>query len=234
MIQPQTEENDYALVRGTVYRLLSQCFFQPTEELVSSLLNGPLVQTFKMTVGMLGDEKADQAIASIEEYREKCQGLSIPDIGRELKVEFNRLFVGPGHLPTPPYESVYHTKNEENKDGLVMGDETLDAKRQYLSAGIALPEEFTDLPDHIGVELDFVSCLCFEEAEMLHKGNEEETTELMNKQYEFLTSHLDRWITPFSEAICVSSHSEFYRGIAQISASWVHYDKEEFDLLGIT
>ena len=231
MIHSQTEEKGFAEVRGTLYRLLSQCFFQATEDLASSILNGSLVQTFKLTVGMLGDEKADQAIALIEEHGKKCQGFSLPSICSELNVEYNRLFVGPGHLPSPPYESVYKTKNEENKEGLVMGDATLDAKRQYLSAGITLPEDFTDLPDHIGVELDFMSCLCFEEASMLQKGNEEGATEVRKKQYEFLSSHLDNWITVFCEAVCTSTHSEFYQGIAQVSEIWVHFDKEELDLM---
>ena len=228
MINPQTEAAELAHLRGHVYRLLSQCFFHANKDMVTSIKNGSLVQVLKMTLGTMGDVRVDQAIELLEGFSGKCYECSLADVSSELNIEYNRLFVGPGHLPSPPYESIYLTKNEENKDGLVMGDSTLDAKNQYLSAGITLSEDFTDLPDHIGVELDFMSWLCFQESSKLENEEYEGVTEIVNKQFDFLTNHLDNWITPFTHAIIHSTNLDFYKGLARMTECWIQYEKKSF------
>ena len=228
MINPQLEVEELARLRGTFYHLLSKCFFQADEELVSSLLNGSLVQMFKMTLGNLDDEKVTHAIEIVERYTKKCNGNSLSDVIREMNIEYNRLFVGPGHLPSPPYESVYLTIDEDNKDGIVLGDSALDAKYQYLSAGISLPEDFTDLPDHIGVELDFMSYLCFEESSKIQEGDDEGLCDVVNKQYDFITNHLDNWISSFTDAVVNSTELDFYKGLVQITEFWIRNDQKSF------
>lgn len=219
---------ELAKIRGTIYNLLSQCFFEAHEPFVKRLMDETIIRFLKTASELFGERssRAERALSLIEKSVEHFQGFSAEEIKRELNIEYNRLFVGPGHLPAPPYESVYLTKSEENKDGVVMGLSTLDVKKHYLSAGVTLDENFTDLPDHIAVELEFMSLLCMEEHSKMEQGDISGAEEMNKKQRDFIDNHLLNWISLFTEAVCNSTKSNYFKGLAQLLEIWIHSDKE--------
>jgi len=73
-----------------------------------------------------------------------------------LQVEYARLFVGPFHVEAPPYGSVYLETN-----GRLMGESTIAVKKFYQKYGLELDQDFSELPDHISAELEFVYYLLF-------------------------------------------------------------------------
>jgi len=127
--------------------------------------------------------KQEEAVANegVSEALEELDAVSAEEFGK-FKYAFNRLFVGPGRLVAPPYESSYL-----NKFGIVMQDETMAVRRSYLAQGLKVQKQNVEPDDHMALELQFI-------LEMIERGNTE--------AYEsFLEKHLLRWVKPHAEKI---------------------------------
>lgn len=221
------ERKQIAKVRGSIYKLLSQCFMYPSEELVNSIIDGSLNDALQSTLGLIEDSKVAQHLAELKDFSIKSQKLPSEEFFKELKTEYNRLFVGPGHVLAPPYESIYKTKNEDNKLGIVMGDSTIEVKDFYRSVGLDISEDFKDLPDHITLELHFMGHLCDLEIEKTKEASEEELADVRKKQIDFLETHLGSWIKDFSKAVSTATNSAFYRIIAELTENWIEIEIDE-------
>jgi TorA maturation chaperone TorD len=104
-----------------------------------------------------------------------------------------------------------------------MGPSTIDVKRRYNEAGLDIRKNFSDLPDHVSVELEFMSYLCDKE----EKAGSDEDAELWRKrQGEFWKNHLDPWITEFSNKILQSSRSSYYSALALFLKDWIKEEGE--------
>lgn len=94
-------------------------------------------------------------------------------------------------LPCPPYGSLF----------TVQGDKRLEAMRQikafYQREGFDLNEDFTDLPDHLCVELEFMQALCFVEHDAETAGDGMAAARSRSAQAEFL----DEFLLPFARGI---------------------------------
>src|SRR3990172_1400940 len=77
---------------------------------------------------------------------------------QELMAEYCRLFVGPGKLRCPPFESVYRD------GGTVMGSSTYGVLQCY-QEGRFQPAGPREPPDHMASELQFMSHLCRQEGD---------------------------------------------------------------------
>lgn len=227
------EIRQIAQVRGTIYTLLSQCFMQPSIELVNSILDGSLDEAFQATLALTEDKKVIEKLAKLKHFGIQCQELSQEQVLQEMKAEYNRLFVGPGHVLAPPYESIYKTRNKDNEKGVVMGDSTVAAKHFYRRAGLGLSNDFTDLPDHISLELHFMGYLCNLEIERTHEESEEskvsegKQSSVHKMQVDFLETHLGSWISDFSQAVSNVTYFPFYKAVAELAERWIKIDMDE-------
>ena len=187
-----------ALSRAALYDIFSNLFYKPEP-------------------GIEGTIRAFLEIA--REERGEPLDITVPD-PEKLEIEYNRLFVGPGHVPCPPYESVYRKDRPLMERGLVMGPSTIDVQKRYAKAGLEKSRDFKDLPDHIAVELEFMKYLCIREAE---EGPEK--WRIM--QAEFLKYHIKPWYMEFLD--CVKRHgSGFYAILADELEKFL---KEEIDYI---
>jgi len=123
--------------------------------------------------------------------------------------EFHRIF-GPGGIPAA--ESSY--------------DPNALAGRGPLLADIAgFHEAFAyrpekppaDVPDHIAMELDFLSYLAFKTAFALHGGNEEEGRISAQAYKRFIEEHLGTWMPAFRERIEHTAPPSFVQALVSIS-----------------
>lgn len=117
-----------------------------------------------------------------------------------LAVEHTRLFVGPGDHPCPPYESVYRDAESGDDLGPVMGPSTDAVRRWYLEYGLAPDESWTDLPDHVSVELEFAGHLA--------ATGEDDALE------QFADEHLREWLPAFLDRVEESTREPFYAVLA--------------------
>jgi DMSO reductase family type II enzyme chaperone len=185
-------------IRGECYRLLAACFYPPQKSLwrEERLLDN--LATALETI-------CPSAREPVRRMREAWT----PGSAEDLLVEYAQLFVGPQRVIAPPYGSVYLEEGRR-----VMGDSTLDALQAYREAGLGLDPDFKELPDHIAVELEFLSYLTTKGAEAAETGRHEEASGLLAARESFLDRHLRCWVPAFCAAIVAGTTSQFYRALA--------------------
>jgi len=145
-----------------------------------------------------------------------------------LAREHLRLFVGPGHVPCPPYEAVYRKDRPNLERGLVMGPSTADVRRAYRAAGLMISKTYTDLPDHIAAEMEFMQFLCVEESKCLREGNELELKRVRAMQRDFLNKHIELWVPDFAEGVLAKTNSPFYTLAASLLKAFTKSEQEYF------
>ncbi|CAA7602475.1 Nitrate reductase delta subunit [Acididesulfobacillus acetoxydans] len=145
-----------------------------------------------------------QEISSSEkvfsELREFCRAFPAGEVRENaLWKEYIPLFET-GRVEAPPYASVYL-----DRDGLVLGCEAEEVRKFYLSLGYGLRSDQRELPDHLGVELEFL-------ARLAGRGS-------WDAVGSFRKSHL----RPFLRAILPkirASERPVYSQAAELLASW--------------
>lgn len=125
-----------------------------------------------------------------------------------MLTEYERLFVGPGHLPCPPYESVWRTDVAAYQRQSLMGPCVTDLYRLYAQLGID-PSD-AELPDHVAVELEALSY-----ALSLPDGGGEPVAASL------LTDHLGVWLPRWCQSVVEQSRLPFYAQLAQLTQNWL-------------
>jgi len=191
--------------RGDCYRFLSACFCQPEKNVFQE---EKLLQNLTKSLHNICPEAALFS-ASMEE--------SILEYGNEeLLVEYSRLFIGPFGVVAPPYGSVYLDGERR-----VMGDSTMKVIGMYRNQGLSGSADVRELPDHVAVELEFMSYLVFEEIKAMEKSDLRAAVEAVEKQERFSGEFLRRWIPPFCERIKENSENGFYTALAQCASTFI-------------
>ena len=193
--------------REDAYRLLAACYYSPTP----ALLDENCCQALAASLSVLAPEAAAHAAQAAE--------LSAVHSLEALQVEHARLFLGPFHLIAPPYGSYYL------EDKTVMGDSTAAAEAFYRSYGLQLADDFHELPDHVTVELEFMSYLAFAQRQAEATGNSDESERLAGLQLEFLNRFLAPWLEPFAAAVIDDREAPFYQAIARCTTALVRRDQ---------
>lgn len=158
------------------YAVLAQCWRHPTGELVAAVEAGDL-----------------------EDVVPGVRDVSL----EELRAEHARLFVGPANPPCLPYESVY--RDGDDGPGQVLGPSTHDVVNWYREYGVGLDPDWSDLPDHLATELEFVAVL-------LDRGEVEACER-------FLDEHPRQWFEDFAAAVRSSDPPAFYRELLETTAA---------------
>ncbi|MEW6410044.1 MAG: molecular chaperone TorD family protein [Nitrospirota bacterium] len=185
--------------RADIYAQLSEFFKEPTEEFADDVASGRLLNFFNEVFSILG---LDASLLT---------GLSISgNVYTLLKDEYRKLFIGPIPPYIVPVESVYKRWSDDpgcklaiaGEKGYLMGDPAIDMIKRYQANGIVIPDKYSSMPDHIALELEYMSYLCNNASK--------------REQREFLETHLD-WIDSLSEDINMVDKGGFYSTAIQIT-----------------
>jgi TorA maturation chaperone TorD len=191
--------------RGDCYRFLSACFCEPEKNVFQE---EKLLQNLTKSLHKICPEAALFS-ASMEE--------SILKYGNEeLLVEYSRLFIGPFGVVAPPYSSVYLDGERR-----VMGDSTMKVIGMYRDEGLSGSTDAKELPDHVAVELEFMSYLVFKEIKALETSDLRSAAAAVEKQERFSGELLRRWIPPFCETIKENTENGFYTALAQCASTFI-------------
>ncbi|SJZ92628.1 chaperone TorD involved in molybdoenzyme TorA maturation [Trichlorobacter thiogenes] len=185
------------------YRLLAACFYPPTEQLREE-------QSCDILADLL-----DQCCPAAAAHANQAAAYLKSSTDEQLLVEYSRLFLGPFKLVAPPYGSVWLDQSKT-----VMGASTARVAAFYQKYGLQLADDFPELPDHIAVELEFLSYLAFKQREAATAGDSAGAAAYIQAQQDFLTTFLLPWLTPFCAAISDDGEAPFYAAIAQCTASF--------------
>lgn len=127
----------------------------------------------------------------------------------DLEVEFTRLTVGPLEIPAMPYASFYLSPTRS-----LMTDETLDVRRRYLEAGVAVRELNRTPDDHLGVELEFLHFLTLQAAQAEASGEKAARDQALACRQAFLSEHAARWMPAFADAFAGATQEPAFRAVA--------------------
>lgn len=122
----------------------------------------------------------------------------------DLLWEYTRLFIGPYKLPCPPWESVYTSPKK-----LMMQDSADQVRVLYAEAGLAVNTDEV-MPDHIGVEMNFLAILL--QRSQSEMGNKDEQ---MKRTEKLLNEHILQWVPQFTRDMENAAETPLFRALAR-------------------
>ena len=201
------------MMKGECYRFLAACFYLPQKEI---LTDEHFLKNFELNL-----RNVFPAAAPFAHVMKESLALYFEE---DLAVEYAQLFVGPFGLKAPPYGSVYL-----DGERTVMGPSTIETIRCYEDEGLVRDAEFTELPDHIAVELEFMYFLCFREVEALRNGDTERAAAYQRKQEDFLLHFPGRWAPLFCRNIKEGTDNRFYTALADCLAAVISQQSAQYE-----
>lgn len=187
---------------ASIYGILKQIFWtEPTKEVIEGL----------QKISMLPEENdIDKGLNLLATSVRKNEG-RLNEFKEDLAIEFARLFIGPKDPPAVPYASFYLSESKT-----VMSDVTIDVRKKYLEAGMAVQRLYSIPDDHIGIELEYLQYLTEKIIDLFEHGQREEASRLYEMKEDFLNDHIASWIPFFADKVIESTQEDFYKGAACI------------------
>jgi TorA maturation chaperone TorD len=206
----------YLQLRQSYYQLLQLLFFKPLE---------------KEAFWQIKNDRALDALNDIEmgghQLYQFFTTATEEDLQKE-KDEFNRLFVGPGEIVAPPWESVYTSREK-----LLFDEATFQVRKLYHQFGLRLVKENNEPDDHLVAELEFMLFLARQTEQIgsefageFKEAQCESLQELLQVQIDFLKDHLLAWIPQFTEKVIKHSNSLLYIGAALLLKEFIESETE--------
>jgi len=188
--------------RGLVYRFLAALFLrEPDGAWLAGISRQGLLDDFPLP---LSEARMMEGLALVSRACSLLASGSAEGTDALYTSDYERLFVGPGHLLAPPWESVYRTE-----EGLLFDWPTLEVRDLYRQLGLAVEQpEFPD--DHVGLELLFLALL----SERVADGD----LGAHDVQRDFLNDHLLQWLPRFCDDVVTNAETDLYRGLALLTA----------------
>jgi TorA maturation chaperone TorD len=197
--------------RSSVYGFLAAVYRQ---EMTSELLQQMKVHRFQEVLSNLGVKLNNGFFQNSDK-----------ELLENLAIEYTRLFVGPGkHIS--PHESVHH-KKDGVQSGQLWGELTAQVKKIIESSGLEYKSEFTGMPDHISVELEFMQHVVQHEAQAWKADDDETALLCLKNEKKFVDEHLLGWIPVFCEKVIETAEVPFYREMARLTRSFIEFEKKE-------
>jgi len=141
----------------------------------------------------------------------------------EWRVEFTRLFVGPEHLPSPPFESCYRERLEDGSFVYLMGEITLAVKNPYREVGLEVTPP--QMPGHISAELEGMALFTSIEAEAWEKDDKAALLKMTHFEQRLLGEHLAQWLPDFCKDVRTYAQSNYYQALALLTESYVKLEQ---------
>jgi DMSO reductase family type II enzyme chaperone len=205
------------VVRQALYRFFSLSFLYPATDNLIDLRIG--------TNELLNSKEAWKEQPYAEPLSSLLEHLSIAELNNNKTIvdEYNRLFLIKPSVS--PYETTYmNTLGKSN--GMVVAE----ISGIYAQAGLVVSPNFNDLPDHIAIELEFMSFLCGKELQGLLEGDEEACETARQEQRDFLDRHLAIWFPQFAKKALSETNEHLYKTVIEATFSFL---RNEIELLEI-
>jgi TorA maturation chaperone TorD len=133
----------------------------------------------------------------------------------DVRQDFYQLFLGPGHVKAPPWESVYTSEFR-----LVNQESNQEVRKLYAAFGFETAAG--ELEDHFGTECDFLFKLCG----LTAVADRNQRSDLLNVQKHFVTDHLLKWVPSFADDIVRNARTSYFRGLGEFVDYWVRVEEE--------
>lgn len=150
-----------------------------------------------------------------------AENKSYDELVEDLQVEHTGLFVMPKFVKGRPYESFYLDK--EQKVGARV---TINVERFYRSVGAEF-STIDDLPDFIGIELEFMHFLCSKEKEAWDRGDIKQALNALRWEEAFIREHLGKWAIKYCRDFYKDATSDFFRAVSKLTEEFLNTEIKE-------
>lgn len=144
----------------------------------------------------------------------------------DLRLDFMQLFIGPGPMLAPPWESVY--RNEEH---LIFDRHTLEVREFYARHGMEFIRINQAPEDSIAIELEFMKVLTERVLQALQMDDPEAERILLEEQQAFVRKHLLIWTPDFITMTQTRAATAFYAGLAGVLRGFLNWERQTLALL---
>jgi TorA maturation chaperone TorD len=146
-------------------------------------------------------EEAEQAFDPelVEDLRSAAESAD----EEELLEEYERLLVGPGRTPCPPYESLWREGQPRLEQGRLMATAAAEAQDIYRDLGLSVRSSAHELPDHVAIEWEAL-------AYAVEQGADEQAEQLAR-------NHLAGWMPAFCAAVATETTVPFYETLTRLT-----------------
>ena len=134
-----------------------------------------------------------------------------------LRQDFDDLFVVPGPKYVTPYESVYRDGSIDvsgRATSLVYGPSTRAVCAFYDRIGLKIEQDYSELPDYVGLEMACMEYLYVREADYLEAMDESSARAAADFRESFCWMHLAKWIPDLERRIREQAETAYYRTFA--------------------
>ncbi|MBI3159843.1 MAG: molecular chaperone TorD family protein [Chloroflexi bacterium] len=189
-------DNAQALQRAQIYRFLSEAFLYPREDWTMDI---PLVNE----------------IASRLNWPEAR--LDIPPLALEdLQAAHRFAFGAAGSLC---YETEYGLPHEYRQS-----QELADLGGFYRAFGFQMGGSTRERPDHLAVELEFMSVLALKEALACENGSDDHAEICVDAARKFVQDHLGRWFELFRQSLALTAGDSPFARLAEYATAFLKAD----------
>ncbi len=161
-----------------------------------------MVALLREAVGWLrgGAVVYEPALATLAEAGSQAGRTGSVEALGDLRVEYARLFTGPGRTAVMCYASEYLEASEPGARRL-NGSAADYAEAAYKREGVSLVAALGDLPDHMTTELEFLYHLCRREEAAWAADDGDEAARLRRSLDAFLRAHAGIWLPRFAASV---------------------------------
>lgn len=200
--------NEAAALTVVVEELAARLFHKPLDEEMLAFIRDVDLEDGGDPI--CADAQMRAGLAKMQEF---CRKYEPGEVLRAASDDFNKLFVGPGHKPCPPWSSVY-------ADGkwLVNGPTAQKVKSVFKAEGFAIPEGNREPWDHISYEFQFMADeqkSLFDRDDNVAGGQATGSgAQSVTKARDFFAKFMSGWIPTFLDGVEREARTEFYKGLA--------------------
>lgn len=185
----ENQENRMEKARGQVYEFFSAFFLDPpTAEMLAQVLGEDGVSIWEAMF------PKHPACGRLRQLSQACRRGEWQ--AEDFLLDYEGLFRVPSDSYVHPFESVYRHEGFSSgkaKSCVVLAEQARQVASIYREQGLGPREGFTELPDHLGVELELMAVLCRRTAKALEEENRCDAARLASQQRSFLSEHLLQW-----------------------------------------
>ena len=185
---------DLAVARSFVYRFVAKCFEDPAYQGWASLTDPQVQADFRAAISVLSESRPD-----FSSLTEKLLAALTPTALETFTDSYLVVFGHAARGPCPMNEIEY---GNLKADSLFQPHRLADLNAFYRAFGLELADDASERPDHICLELEFMSVLAAKEAYALeHQLDTDQLAVGREAQKMFLREHLGHWVPAFTRRL---------------------------------
>lgn len=211
--------------RAKIYEMLEQVFVcMPDAGFIEDIISGIYDGNFN-AIGGIGNLDLRRGVSLLESYLSGIKSRLKPEVIEEIAVDRTRILrVTSDRTYRLPYESLYTAS-------FGAGDVVSQVRDFYIKAGIVPGEDAAEMPDYLGVEIDFMYQLCLREIGSW--TSRKDAGEVISLEKEFMETHLGKWAGLYCEEAGRYCLTDYYRGFLKILVGFIKTEMEYLSCAGV-